>query len=288
MPSAADRDELRADCARCAGLCCVALPFAAGADFPEDKAAGDACGHLREDFRCAIHARLRERGFRGCTVFDCFGAGQLVTQETFGGADWRSPGTRGADMFAVFGVVRALQELRFYLAEAAAHADTAALAAEVAAAQRRVADLVHADAERLSGLDTAPLYAEADPLLRRVSERVRAGAPGPRADHRRADWAGASRRGADLRGADLRGALLIAADLRGADLRTADLIGADLRDADLRGADVSTSLFLTQPQLTAARGDGRTRIPAGLERPAHWGAGRATPDRAGASGGRPG
>jgi uncharacterized protein YjbI with pentapeptide repeats len=73
-----------------------------------------------------------------------------------------------------------------------------------------------------------------------------------------------------LRGANLRGACLIRADLRGTNLRLADLTGADLRDADLRGADVSASLFLTQSQLEAARGDDRTVVPAARSRPRHW------------------
>src|SRR4051794_29727341 len=77
-------------------------------------------------------------------------------------------------------------------------------------------------------------------------------------------------RRARLRGASLRGAYLIGADLRGADLRTADLLGADLRGADVRGADLGECLFLTQPQVEAARGDGTTAIPAALTRPAHW------------------
>ena len=76
----------------------------------------------------------------------------------------------------------------------------------------------------------------------------------------------------DLRGANLRGAYLIGAALSGADLRWTDLIGADLRDADLRGADLTDALFLTQPQLTAARGDADTRLPGALSRPEHWAA----------------
>jgi uncharacterized protein YjbI with pentapeptide repeats len=68
----------------------------------------------------------------------------------------------------------------------------------------------------------------------------------------------------------LRGAYLIGADLRGADLRVADLIGADLRGADLRGADLRDSLYLTQSQLDAARGDTGTKLPPSLARPAHW------------------
>ncbi len=82
--------ELRGDCQRCFGLCCVALPFAASADFAVGKDAGTPCRNLQDDHRCGIHARLRQTGFTGCTVYDCFGAGQQVSQVTFGGRDWRS------------------------------------------------------------------------------------------------------------------------------------------------------------------------------------------------------
>lgn len=50
----------------------------------------------------------------------------------------------------------------------------------------------------------------------------------------------------------------------------ADLIGADLRGADLSGADLTGSIFLTQAQLNAAKGDSATKLPAALTRPAHW------------------
>ncbi len=65
--------------------------------------------------------------------------------------------------------------------------------------------------------------------------------------------------------------LLIGADLRGARLDRADVLGADLRAADVRGTDLSTCLFLTQPQVGAARGDAATAIPAVLRRPGSWG-----------------
>lgn len=68
--------HLRADCENCFGLCCVALPFAATTDFAIDKEGGKPCPNLQNDFRCQIHRDLRQKGFRGCTVFDCLGAGQ--------------------------------------------------------------------------------------------------------------------------------------------------------------------------------------------------------------------
>jgi hypothetical protein len=83
------RADLRADCAQCFGLCCVAPAFTASADFAITKPAGRPCPNLGVGFGCGIHDRLRDSGFGGCAVYDCFGAGQKVAQVTFGGRDWR-------------------------------------------------------------------------------------------------------------------------------------------------------------------------------------------------------
>ncbi len=254
----------------CFGLCCVALPFAASADFAADKDAGQPCTNLRADFRCGIHSRLREQGFPGCTVFDCFGAGQKVSQVTFGGQDWRQAPHAARQMFDVFPVMRGLHELLWYLTEALALPPARPLHADLRRAREEIDRLTRASAETLAALDVAALRADVNVLLLRAGELVRAGVPGRKKNHRGADLIGARLKGADLRGANLRGAYLIAADLRGADLRAADLIGADLRDADLSGADLTGSIFLTQSQLNAAKGDAATRLPPALRRPAHW------------------
>ncbi|GII22438.1 pentapeptide repeat-containing protein [Planosporangium mesophilum] len=266
----AERSDLRADCARCFGLCCVALPFAASTDFAIDKAAGQPCPNLQPDSRCGIHSQLRQRGFSGCTVFDCLGAGQKVSQVTYRGRDWRRDPDTARQMFAVFPVMRQLHELLWYLTEALAMPPARSVHRDLRRALERTERLSRGSALELLDLDVAALRGEVNVLLLRASELVRAGIAGRKANHRGADLIGAGLEGADLRGANLRGAYLIAADLRRADLRSADLTGADLRDADLRGADLSDSLFLTQSQLTAANGDGATKLPPTLVRPAHW------------------
>ncbi|MFJ3926546.1 pentapeptide repeat-containing protein [Streptomyces sp. NPDC090022] len=261
---------MKADCANCFALCCVALPFARSADFAVDKAAGTPCTNLQQDFRCGIHTRLRDSGFPGCTVFDCFGAGQQVSQVTFGGRDWRAHPETRQQMFEVFPVQRQLHELLFYVTEAltlpAARPVHAGLRRALAETER----LVAADAAALAAADVGALRQGINTLLLKTSELVRAQVPGRKKNHRGADLMGARLAGARLAGANLRGAYLIAADLSRADLRTADLIGADFRDADLAGADLTGAVFLTQAQLNAARGDAATRIPPGLDRPAHW------------------
>ncbi|WP_141576889.1 pentapeptide repeat-containing protein [Actinomadura sp. WMMA1423] len=265
-----DRADLRADCASCFGLCCVALPFARSADFAMDKDAGEPCRNLLDDFRCGIHADLRRRGFPGCTVFDCFGAGQKVSLHTFSGRDWRGDPAVARRMFAVFPVMTRLHELLRYLDEAAALPSSAPIREDLRRAFEEIDRLTRGGPGELAEVDVGAARQSVSGLLSRASELARAGLPGRGKDRRGADLLGARLKGADLRGADLRGAYLIAADLRGADLRAADLLGADLRDADLRRADLTGCLFLTQAQLDSARGDAATCLPEALVRPAHW------------------
>ena len=264
------RADLRADCASCFALCCVAPAFSASADFAIDKPAGQACPNLRGDFRCGVHSDLRQKGFTGCTVFDCFGAGQKVSQVTFAGRDWRREPVTARPMFEAFGVMRHLHELLWYVAEALTLPAASPVHAGLREAFDRVERLTRGDAASLAALDTGALRGEVNPLLARASELVRAEVRGKKVERRGADLIGADLRGADLRGAVLRGAYLIGADLRGADLRVADVIGADFRGADLGGADLTGSIFLIQSQLDAARGDASTRLPPSLTRPAHW------------------
>ncbi|WP_285114394.1 pentapeptide repeat-containing protein [Leifsonia sp. fls2-241-R2A-40a] len=272
------RRELRADCSRCVGLCCVALAFARSADFAFDKPAGDPCVNLDGDDRCRIHPHLRERGFKGCTVFDCFGAGQQVTQHTFDGASWRDDAQTRDAMFAVFPLMRQLHELLWFVEEALAlpaaerlHPALRRTRAEVRSiADAPPAEILAADIEEVRA-PAAQLLREAARLAREVGDIGTGPIRGARSRIRPgADLLGADLRGADLRGAELRGALLIAADLRDADLSRAELIGADLRDARLDGAELRDAIYLTQVQVNAAQGDRRTRLPATLGRPAHW------------------
>ena len=262
-----ERPDLRADCARCFGLCCVAPAFSASADFAIDKPAGQPCPNLRTDFRCGIHDRLRQRGFPGCTVYDCFGAGQHVAQVTFGGRDWRQDPRPAGQMFAVFAVVRQLHELLWYLAEALALEQARPLHGDLDHARDETQRLTRLDAAVLAELDLTAHRASVTALLRRASELARTD---PGRDLSGRDLVGGDLARANLRGASLRGAFLIGADLRCADLTLADLTGADLRGANLSGADLRGSLFLTQSQVDAALGDAGTGLPASLTRPAHW------------------
>ncbi|MBX9243396.1 pentapeptide repeat-containing protein, partial [Actinotalea ferrariae] len=173
---AADTGALRADCASCVGLCCVALAFSRSADFAIDKEAGEPCPNLAPDHRCTIHARLRTSGFTGCTVYDCLGAGPKVAQVTFGGRSWHDDAATASSMFAAFGVVRGLHELLWYLTQAGELVGGpagSALEGEARAVRVRVERLSLAPADELAALDGAAVQGEVAALLRRVSTAVR-------------------------------------------------------------------------------------------------------------------
>lgn len=270
--------DLRADCEKCFGFCCVALYFSASEGFPEDKDAGKPCINLQSDFRCSVHKDLRKLGLKGCVAYDCFGAGQKVAQITYGGHNWRQVAESSKQMYEVFLIMRQIHEMLWYLAEALILQAASNIQDELNSMLKETESLTLFSAESLMELDVAAHREKVNALLLQTSELVRNKARRGQKTHSRRqktlgrglDLIGADLRRTDLRGGNLRGAYLIAADLRGADLSGTDLIGADLRDADLRGANLTNSIFLTQPQINTAKGDCNTKLPMSLTRPIHW------------------
>jgi hypothetical protein len=271
------REDLGADCANCFGLCCVALAFAKSVDFPFDKPAGEPCENLDGRDTCTIHSELRPRGFKGCTVFDCFGAGQKISRRTFEGRSWRDDsGTRDA-MFSTFPIVRRLHELLWYLDQAVTLVDGDADRAPLVSQFERVLALSNLPPDQLKDLDVdaefdraRPLLIEASSIARGVSDAVGQPTRGGRTLGPGSDLMGAKLAKTDFRGLTLRGSQLIGADLHAARLSQCDLLGVDMRDANLAGADLDGAIYLTQMQVNSARGDDSTVLPNGFSRPSHW------------------
>ncbi|WP_368655029.1 pentapeptide repeat-containing protein [Ornithinibacillus sp. 4-3] len=270
------RINLKADCSSCFGLCCTALNIVASSDFAIDKPAGTPCSNLQKDFRCKIHTDLRNKGFKGCTVFDCLGAGQKVSQGTFKGKSWQEHPEIADKMFHVFPIMEQLYEMIAFTAEALSYNLSHSLQNRLNKQLENLQDLTDMDADGLLALDIIHCRLPVNELLLETSEYIRNELSSKvfmikkRKQYRGIDWVGKNLKGKDLRTADLRGAYLIAADLRNSDLRGVDFIGADLRDANLNGADLSTSMFLTQMQINSAKGNDKTKLPLHIQRPFHW------------------
>ncbi|MDD7794243.1 pentapeptide repeat-containing protein [Clostridium sp. 'White wine YQ'] len=273
-----NNENLKADCEKCFGFCCVALYFSASEGFPENKDAGKPCINLQSDFRCKVHKELKKKGLKGCMAYDCFGAGQKVAQVTYEGNDWRKNPESSKEMYECFLIMRQIHEMLWYLTEASSQEVSSELKFEIKSIIDKTEELTLLKPDALLKLDLVMYRVGVNKLLKRVSEQVRkkyysvkkTPLKGKRIFGGGLDLVGKDLRKKDLRGEDLSGAFLIAANLRGVDLSGADLIGADLRDADISGTNLSKSVFLTQGQINAAKGDSSTRLPKLLTKPSHW------------------
>ncbi len=271
-------ENLRIDCKKCFAFCCIALNFSTSEGFPTNKDAGKPCINLQNDFTCSIHKNLKDKGLKGCMAYDCFGAGQKVAQVTYGGRDWRKIGESKKQMFEVFLIVKQLHEMLWYLSEALIMKTNSTMKDKINHLIRETDHFTHLNGNALIELDVEGHRNNVKALLQQVSQLIREktlrGKKNTLKSQKiiggRLDFIGVDLRSTDLRGADLRGAFLIAANLKGVDLSHADLIGADLRDADLRGANLADSIFVTQSQINASKGDSNTKLPASLVRPIYW------------------
>lgn len=57
-------EDLKINCQKCFGFCCVALYFSASDGFPNNKGAGKPCLNLQSDFSCSIHKDLRKKDLK--------------------------------------------------------------------------------------------------------------------------------------------------------------------------------------------------------------------------------
>lgn len=165
MPSAL---ETRADCSRCAALCCIAYPSDDMPGFSAEKNAGEPCPNLAKDGQCTIYDNRAEQGFSGCIRYECFGAGQHVVQHLFDGRDWRQDPALLGPLVETFLAMRPVSDLA-YLVDKALALD---LPAEV---QERLAavgeDLAEIAASR-DGLRDSRRIAEAERAIRRIYSSI--------------------------------------------------------------------------------------------------------------------
>jgi hypothetical protein len=157
--------ELTADCWRCCALCCVVYPFARSPEFAADKPAYVACGHVAGAFKCAIHSERAHLGYAGCVTYDCYGAGQYVTQVLFDGRAWTDL-DEPALMFDVFLVLRALFA-QLSLLQAALRLDLPdAVRSRVSSRDAYLRTLIARPLAQLRELDAHAERAATDRLLR--------------------------------------------------------------------------------------------------------------------------
>lgn len=269
---------LKIDCEKCFGFCCVALYFSKIDGFPNDKKAGTPCVNLQSGFTCSEHKNLRKKGLKGCTAYDCFGAGQKVAQLTFKGKDWREFKDLQNQMFEVFVIMRQLHEMLWYLGDALTFVSNKNIKDQLNSRIQEIEQLTKLDANSIMNIDIEKYRTKVNSILRIANEIVKDKIAQYKINNSKDkknlklgyDFIGTNLTDANLIGANFAGALLIASNMKNTDLKGANLIGADLRDADIRGANLEDAIFLTQYQINTARGNCKTKLPKSLERPPYW------------------
>jgi len=144
----------------------VSLPFDRSEWFSFDKPADVPCRHLQPTNRCSIHEQLSELGQAGCAHYDCYGAGQRLTQELGPGHSWRADPERAHQVFAAFRQLKTLHELRLLLHEARALGLAAQHVQELELLLAQLEPETDFDAEALGKVDVAELERAVHTFLR--------------------------------------------------------------------------------------------------------------------------
>ncbi len=262
--------KLSVDCEKCCGLCCVALYFSKSDGFPTDKAAGKPCINLMSDFCCCIHSKLIECKMKGCLAYDCFGAGQMVTQSIYHGSDWKSKSEISGQMFKVFLIVWQLHQMLWYLVEASSLVFDSGIKNDIDALIIENENITKLSPDEILNFDIDKYKSKVNNILRIVSKLISNPNSTRSSDKKTVDFIGKNLKKQNLDGRDLSMTLLIAANLEGCSLNGTNLLGADLRDANIKNTDLSKSIFLTQGQINSAIGNKNTILPSYLSLPISW------------------
>lgn len=262
-------DEFRIKCNKCSGLCCTALYFSKYDGFPADKAAGIPCSYLDDCFRCSIHRELHSRHMKGCLVYDCCGAGQTVTS-LYGDENWKSNPPIAQEVFDVFVKTYYLQQILWHMSEVLTLLPAKSLWAEADSCIKELHLLLKSTPQIILDFDMEICRTKVNALLNKAWIMVKQQVGNPKDTAGKKDFMGHNFKKSRLNGCDFSSALLIAANLEECDLTGCNFLGADMRDTNIQNADLSESIFLTQGQINAAKGNLNTRIPGHLIRPSEW------------------
>lgn len=265
-------EELSIDCKNCSGLCCVALYCSKSEGFPADKVSGKPCQNLMQDFRCSIHEDLVQSKMKGCLAYDCFGAGQKVTQNIYLGENWMTSPELAKQVYDVFLIVFQLHQMLWYLVEVSIieHvkiAENKSLLHDVDTLIVQNEQMTQLPPEQILKLDIEHYRAEVNKVLKEVSVLIAVDAKTTR---KSTDFFGKNFKRDNLDGKDFSMSLLIAANLEGCSLKETNFLGSDMRDTNIKNTDLSKSIFLTQMQVNAAIGNCNTKLPQRLRYPMAW------------------
>lgn len=253
--------SLHSDCKNCCGLCCCALYCAKIDGFPENKKEGIPCSHLQQDFRCDMHAQLQQRNMKGCKAYECFGAGQKITQQ-YDPAHWLNTPAIKTQMYQSFQTIYRLQEILSYLLEAETLVENKNLDKLI----QKYLEYAKVPIHEIASLPIDAYQKRVNIELKDVCKKLHC------YDENRKNFVYLQK---DLKPIachqkDLSMCTLIGCDGKKLIADSLNFLGADIRDVDFSNADLRNTIFLTQRQLNSAKGNRQTKLPNHLHIPDTW------------------
>lgn len=262
-------EQLKVDCSKCSGLCCTALFFSKTEGFPENKKAGIPCTKLQNNYHCKIHHELEERNMKGCIGYDCFGAGQHVTQKIYIGETWKTSKERSKEIFDVFVIVFQLYQIRYFLEEAKIIIPAKELWEDIQNLINENETLCDSTPQSILVFDIESYRNKINVILKKVCNCIIKSFKNN--DNKNvSEFFGKNFRKSDMSGWDLSMKLLIAANFDGCIFDGTIFLGADTRDTNFSNADLRDAVFLTQGQINSAKGNRNTKLPKHLDYPVTW------------------
>ena len=206
---------------------------------------------------------------KGCIGYDCFGAGQQVTQIIYQGQTWRDMPNLATEIFDVFIMVFKLYQIRYYLTEAMLLIPAQPLKNSVQSLIEENIKICQDQPGNILSFDLEQYRHRANHILKQVCKLL------PQSIHSEgkkvpANFLGGNFKGQDMSGADLSAKLLIAANFEKSLFNGTLFLGADTRDTNFKNADLSEAVFLTQGQVNSAKGNRQTKLPYHLDYPVTW------------------
>lgn len=261
--------QFKADCSSCSGLCCVAFFFSKIDGFPDDKEAGKPCGNLLTDYRCKIHPQLEKQNMKGCLGYDCFGAGQHVTQALYHGQTYQDLPKRALEIFDVFIIVAHLFQMRYFLVEALTLNISEKMKKEIRSLIIENEIICNYYPNELLSFDLKKYKNKINISLEQIIQLLK---KDRHYQNKRCptDFLAKNFKGKDMRRLDLSMKLLIAANFDGCVFEGTFFLGADTRDANFSNANLKEAIFLTQGQINLAKGNRHTKLPKHLDYPRTW------------------
>lgn len=260
--------KLVSDCSKCSGLCCIALYCFKSDGFPQNKPIGKPCINLMDNFKCKIHSDLERKGMRGCIGYDCFGAGQYLTEEVYCGVTWKTQPERVKEICDLYMLMYRMFQLRFFLYESRKMASSETLLPEI--------DQLLQENEAMCKLPIKEMFQyPIDDYQDKVNHVLKKSCVelnkflGTQ-NSTETNFLNRNFKGKNLSGVDFNMKPLIASNFQNCKFKGATFIGTDTRDANFDGADLREAVFLSQGQINAAKGSRRTKLPKHLKYPVTW------------------